>query len=77
MRTLILLFWNYLIGNGLKKASKELFNKRINICRSNICEAYVKPYKIKALEKCGDCGCFLNLKANIDESYIQCPKNLW
>lgn len=77
MRTIILLFWNYFAGKGVKKATEELFNKRISICRSNTCGDYEKPFKLKCLERCGDCGCFLNAKARIDEWYVECPKQLW
>jgi len=77
MKILIRLFWNYLAGKGVKKASEKLFNKRIAICRENSCGEYSKPFGIRSIEKCNSCGCFLNLKAKIDEFYIECPKKLW
>jgi hypothetical protein len=77
METLIRIFWKYLAGDGIKKSSDKLFNKRMSICRSNTCGVYQKPFKIKALERCGDCGCFLNVKARMDEPFIACPKKLW
>ena len=77
MKTLIRLFWNYFSGKGVEKATEETFNKRIDICRSNSCGKYKKPFGVKVLEKCGDCGCFLQSKARIKEWYIDCPKGLW
>ena len=77
MKTLINIFWNQLAGKGLKKSSEKLFNKRMKICRSNKCGAYQKPFKISAVERCGDCGCFLQVKARIDEPFIACPKKHW
>tara|TARA_R110001606_G_scaffold343624_1_gene492206 strand:+ start:3487 stop:3720 length:234 start_codon:yes stop_codon:yes gene_type:complete len=77
MKAIINIFWNLLIGKGLKKSSQKTFNKRMKICKSNKCGAYQKPLNIKALERCGDCGCFLNLKARVDEFYIKCPQGLW
>jgi hypothetical protein len=77
MKTLIYIFWDFLVGKGVKKSSEKLFNKRMSICRSNKCGSYKKPLGVKSLEKCSSCGCFLNLKARIDEFYIDCPKGLW
>jgi hypothetical protein len=77
MKAIINIFWNLIIGKGLKKASEKTFKKRMKICQSNKCGVYKKPLNIKALENCGDCGCFLNLKARVDEFYIDCPKGLW
>ncbi len=77
MKALLTLFWHKLIGKDVKKSSEKTFNKRMKTCRSNKCGSYQKPFAIKALERCGDCGCFLNLKARIDEFYIDCPKGLW
>jgi len=77
MKTLIKIFWSLIIGGKLKKSSEKTFNKRIEICRTNKCGSYKKPLNMKGLEKCGDCGCFLNLKARIDEFYIKCPQGLW
>lgn len=71
------IFWSIVIGKGLKKSSEKTFNKRMKICRTNKCGSYKKPLNIKALEKCGDCGCFLNLKTRVDEFYIKCPQGLW
>ena len=77
MKTLCRLFWDLIIGRGVNKVSEKTFNKRISTCRQNICNSYKKPLGIKSLEKCGACGCFLNVKAKIDEFYIDCPKGLW
>jgi hypothetical protein len=77
MKDIMKIFWSYIIGNGVEKATDELFEARMTICRSNTCKSYQKPFKIKALERCGSCGCFLNAKARIDESFIECPKKLW
>ena len=74
MKTLVKLFWNFFAGKGVKRASKSLFKKRIDICRENTCGDYQNKFNI---ERCGDCGCFLTVKAQIDEDYIECPKNLW
>ena len=77
MKTLCRLFWDLIIGNGVKKASDKKFNNRMSMCRKNICKSYKKPLGLKSLEKCGACGCFLNVKARVDEFYIDCPKGLW
>lgn len=49
----------------------------MGICRSNKCNSYQNPLGIKAFERCGSCGCFLNIKTRMDEFYIECPKGLW
>lgn len=77
MKDLVKLFWSVIIGKGINKVDDKKFNERMSICRSNSCKSYQKPFNIKALERCGDCGCFLNAKARIDEFYIKCPKDLW
>jgi len=77
MKTLIKLLWSLMIDKGLNKASDEKFEKRMGTCRTNSCKSYKKPFGVKALEKCTSCGCFLNVKARIDEFYIECPKKLW
>jgi|TARA_R110000751_G_scaffold288887_1_gene395038 hypothetical protein len=77
MKILIKLFWDYFAGEGVKRASDNLFSKRMSICRSNSCGEYSKPLGLSPLEKCNSCGCFLNVKARIDEFYIECPKKLW
>ena len=77
MKDLVRLFWSFIIGKGVNIASEDNFNKRISICRQNSCKSYEKPFNIKALEKCGSCGCFLNAKERINEFYIKCPKGLW
>ena len=77
MKTIIKILWHYLAGEGVREADDTLFNKRISICRANSCGYYKKPFNLKPLEKCGNCGCFLNLKARIDEPYIECPVKLW
>jgi len=77
MKDVIRIFWSYFIGKGVKKASEKKFQERMSICRANTCESYKKPFNIKSLEKCGECGCFLNVKNRIDEFYIKCPKGLW
>ena len=77
MKNLIRLFWQLIIGRGVKLASKELYEKRISICRSNPCNVYKNPLKLGFLEKCGDCGCYLRTKNRIDEPYIECPNNWW
>jgi len=71
------LLWNYFLGEGVERTTEELFNERIAVCRSNSCGSYKKPLNIKYLEKCGECGCFLNIKARIKEWYVECPKGLW
>ena len=77
MKDLSRLLWSFIIGRGIKKVDNNKFEQRMSICRKNSCKSYKKPFNIKALEKCGDCGCFLNAKARIDEFYIKCPKDLW
>ena len=77
MKDLARLFWNLIIGKGIKLANKELYEKRTSFCRRNICHVYKNPLKLGFLEKCGECGCYLRTKNRIDESYINCPKNLW
>lgn len=77
MKTLCRLFWDLIIGGGVKRASDKLFKKRMAMCRKNICHSYKKPLGIRPLEKCGACGCFLNIKARVDEFYVDCPKGLW
>ena len=77
MKTLIRLFWDIIIGKGFNRSSEKTFNKRMSICRKNMCFSYRKPLGIKALERCKSCGCFLNVKTRIDEFYNQCPKGLW
>ena len=77
MKTLVRLFWDIIIGKGFKRASKEVFEHRMSICRENRCGSYRKPLGIKPLEKCKACGCFLNFKNRVDEFYIECPKGLW
>ena len=76
-KTLRKLFWRIVIGKGVALASDNLYKKRIGICRENSCGVYKNPMKLNLLEKCGDCGCFLKVKNRIDESFIECPKNLW
>ena len=77
MKNLIRLFWQLIIGEGVNMASNDLYKKRINICRENKCGVYKNPMKLRLIERCGDCGCFLKVKNRIDESYIECPKSLW
>tara|TARA_R100001015_G_C4515357_1_gene85847 strand:- start:106 stop:348 length:243 start_codon:yes stop_codon:yes gene_type:complete len=77
MKTLIYIFWDLLVGKGVRKTSEKTFNKRIKTCRSNECGVYKKPLGMEILEKCGACGCFLKLKARMNEPYIKCPKGLW
>lgn len=77
MNTLTKLFWQLIIGKGIKLASKELYKKRMNLCREDNCGVYKNPMKLKLLERCGECGCILKVKNRIDESYIKCPKNWW
>lgn len=77
MKDLSRLFWSFIIGKGIKKVDDNKFKDRMSICRENSCKSYKKPFNVKMLEKCGDCGCFLNAKARIDEFYIKCPKDLW
>lgn len=77
MNTLCRLFWDLIIGNGVARATQSKFNKRMAICRTNMCKSYKKPLGVKFLEKCNACGCFLNVKARVDEFYIDCPKGLW
>tara|TARA_R110002074_G_scaffold294532_1_gene466118 strand:+ start:5728 stop:5961 length:234 start_codon:yes stop_codon:yes gene_type:complete len=77
MKDIIKLFWQLIIGKGITLASKDLYKKRIKICRSNVCGVYNNPLKLGLLENCGDCGCSLRTKNRIDEFYIKCPKDLW
>ena len=77
MKTLIKLFWQIILGKGIKKSSQDAFYSRNVICRKNYCGDYKRPLGIKLLEKCGDCGCFLQAKNRIDEPYIECPKGFW
>lgn len=71
------LFWQMLIGKGVKFASQEKFENRIAICRSNKCGEYKQPLKMQFLEKCKACGCFLQSKNRIEEDFISCPKGYW
>lgn len=77
MVTLCRLFWDLIIGGGVKRASDKKLNRRMSICRKNICNSYQKPLGIKPLERCKACGCFLNVKNRVDEWYVECPKGLW
>ena len=77
MKTLCRLFWDIIIGRGFNRATEKTFNKRMSICRKNMCYSYQKPLGIKPLERCKACGCFLNVKNRIDEFYVKCPKGLW
>ncbi len=74
MKTIILIFWNFFAGKGVKR-NEELYKKRIAICKSNSCGMYRK--QLGVIDRCADCGCFLAAKARIDEWYIKCPKALW
>jgi|TARA_R100001443_G_scaffold109155_1_gene120284 hypothetical protein len=71
------IFWQLIIGKGVKLASKDKYEYRLSICRSNACGVYKNPLKLNLFEKCGDCGCFLRTKNKIDEFYIECPKKFW
>lgn len=71
------LFWQLIIGKGVKFATQKKFDKRLSICRSNKCGVYQKPLGIESLERCGDCGCLLQTKNRIDEDFIKCPQNYW
>ncbi len=71
------LFWQIIIGKGVKFASQEKFNDRLSICRSNKCGEYKKTLGVKFLEKCNACGCFLQSKNRIEEDFIKCPKGYW
>jgi hypothetical protein len=77
MKDLKKLFWQLIIGKGIRIASKDLYEKRMNICRANHCGVYKNPMGLKLMERCGDCGCVLRVKTKIDESYIECPKGWW
>jgi len=71
------LFYQLIAGKGIKIATDKLYKKRISICRSNKCGVYKKPFKLRLMEKCGDCGCLLRSKCRIDEFYIECPRGFW
>jgi hypothetical protein len=77
MKELRKIFWQLIVGKGISLASKEVYEKRTAICRSNACGVYKKPLKLKLAENCGECSCFLQAKNRIDEFYIKCPKDLW
>tara|TARA_B110000444_G_scaffold253008_1_gene283157 strand:- start:204 stop:440 length:237 start_codon:yes stop_codon:yes gene_type:complete len=77
MEDLKKLFWKLVIGEGLNLAPKKVYEKRMDICRSNVCNSYKKPLKLKILEKCAECGCMLQIKTKIQEDFIECPKKLW
>jgi len=71
------IFWQLIIGKGVKLASKEKYEERLSICRDNPCGVYKNPLKLKLFENCGECGCFLRTKNRIDEYYIECPHGWW
>lgn len=56
------------IADGLKQASEEEYNKRIDICKT--CEKYDA-----GSNRCGQCGCFLKIKASWNSE--KCPLNKW
>lgn len=69
------LFWQLIIGKGVKFTTEKKFKKRLDICRSNVCGEYKNILKV--IEKCGACGCFLQTKNRIEEDFIKCPKGYW
>tara|TARA_Y100001973_G_scaffold102886_1_gene168891 strand:+ start:135 stop:368 length:234 start_codon:yes stop_codon:yes gene_type:complete len=77
MKDIIRLFWQLIIGKGVKLATEKKYKERISICRKNTCGYYKNPFKLGFFEKCGSCGCFLRTKNRIDEFFIECPKGLW
>lgn len=54
--------------SGMKEASLDLIQKRLNICAD--CEHY-NPEK----EKCSECGCYLSVKTSWAEQ--KCPLGKW
>ena len=70
MKDLRKLFYQFFLGKGIKIASKELYDKRMDICRSNPCGVYKNPLGLKILEKCGACGCFLRAKNDFDKFIV-------
>lgn len=56
------------LGNGMRQASAELQEERLDICRG--CE-----YLIEESFRCSECGCHLAAKAKWQSS--SCPKGKW
>ena len=42
MKALCQLFWDIIIGKGFNRATEKTFNKRMSICRKNMCYSYQK-----------------------------------
>lgn len=60
---------NFLISGG-KTVSGEVFHERMEVCRQ--CPAYHPTF-----QQCGDCGCFLALKAWLPKPDGTCPRKQW
>lgn len=58
--------WDYIDPN--KRASKEVYKSRINICEG--CE-----HLIPLLKQCFKCGCLMEIKTRITDA--QCPIGKW
>lgn len=54
--------------DGFKKVDTEIFNNRMEICRS--C-----PLFNSKENRCNECGCFLNIKASWNSE--KCPIDKW
>jgi hypothetical protein len=50
------------------KVSENVLNKRLDVC-------YICPQFIKATKQCKKCGCFMSLKAKLENA--TCPLNKW
>lgn len=56
------------IANGMKHVDQEVLEERLAICHA--CEFFNKE-----MNRCGKCGCFLNVKAKWKSS--SCPISKW
>lgn len=56
--------------NKCKTVDQAELDRRLEICRSNICGLYEADG-----ERCRSCGCFMNLKARAASEH--CPVELW
>jgi Family of unknown function (DUF6171) len=56
------------LADGMKQATEEEYNKRISICHK--CDKYEA-----GPNRCGQCGCFLKVKAAWNSE--KCPLDKW
>jgi hypothetical protein len=56
------------MADGFKQVPEEEYNRRVDICQK--CDKYDAPS-----HRCGQCGCFLKLKASWNSE--KCPLDKW